>query len=71
MPHRRWSEGDIAKLRSMAQKFPAAQIASELARGISSVAVKAHELQISLRMKPKKGSQPLNGLVGFQRPPQD
>ncbi|MBR1302476.1 hypothetical protein [Bradyrhizobium sp. AUGA SZCCT0042] len=54
MKRRRWSEDDIARLRGMAKNFPAAHIASELGRGISAVAVKAHELQISLRMKPKE-----------------
>jgi hypothetical protein len=71
MPHRVWSEDDIAKLRSMAQKFPAAGIASDLGRGISAVTMKAHELRISLRMKPKKSSQPLNGRVEFEQTPQD
>ena len=47
---RRWTDEDVAMLRSMAQKYPSAQIASELGRAVSAVRVKAHELDISLRM---------------------
>ena len=47
---RRWTDQDVAKLKSMAQKYPSAQIASEIGRGMASVRTKAHELAISLRM---------------------
>jgi hypothetical protein len=47
---RRWTEDDIAKLKDMAQKYPTAQIASQLGRGISATRVKAHLLRLSLRM---------------------
>jgi hypothetical protein len=47
---RRWTDQDVAKLKSMAQKYPSAQIASEIGRGMSSIRTKAHELAISLRM---------------------
>ena len=56
MERRRWTENDIAKLREMARKKPLPQIASDLGRGVSAVAMKAHELNLSLRMKPKKSS---------------
>jgi hypothetical protein len=52
-----WTYEDISKLKSMAQRFPTAQIAQELGRGISATIMKAHELQLSLRMKAKKGSR--------------
>jgi hypothetical protein len=52
-----WSYEDIAKLKSMARRFPTAQIAQELGRGISATVMKAHELQLSLRMKSKKGGR--------------
>ena len=55
---------DIAKLKDMARKLPTAQIAAELGRGRSATIVKAHELQISLRMKPKRGSRPINADPG-------
>jgi len=52
---RKWSEEDIAKLNSLAHRYPTAQIAAALGRGISSTVKKAYELRISLRMKPKRG----------------
>jgi hypothetical protein len=50
LQRRRWTYEDIAKLLSMAQKYPSAQIASEIGRPVSSVRTKAHELAISLRI---------------------
>jgi hypothetical protein len=47
---RRWTYEEVAKLLSMAQKCPPAQIASEIGRPLASVRTKAHELAISLRM---------------------
>jgi hypothetical protein len=44
---RRWTDQDVTKLMSMAQKYPSAQIASEIGRPINSVRSKAHELAIS------------------------
>jgi hypothetical protein len=56
-PRRSWSESDVAKLREMAQKFPAAQIAIELGRGLSGAFVKAHQPRLSLRVRTKRGSR--------------
>jgi hypothetical protein len=57
--HRRWSADDVAKLKIMAQRFPASQIAAELGRGLSATMVKAHELRLSLRMKrDREGKSP-------------
>jgi hypothetical protein len=47
---RPWTYEDVEKQLSMAQKYPSAQIASEIGRPIASVRTKAHELSISLRM---------------------
>jgi hypothetical protein len=47
---RPWTSEDVAKLLSIAQIYPSAQIASEIGRPISSVRTKANELSISLRM---------------------
>jgi hypothetical protein len=47
---RPWTDEEIAKLKSMAQRYPLTQIASEIGRPIASVRTKAHELHISLRM---------------------
>jgi hypothetical protein len=54
LEERRWNTDDIAKLKSMAQKFPAAAIAVELGRSTTATVVKAHELKLSLRVLPKK-----------------
>jgi hypothetical protein len=51
MQRRRWSADDLAKLKNLAQKVPACQVAAELGRGLSATMVKAHELRVSLRMK--------------------
>jgi hypothetical protein len=48
---KRWTPDEIAKLKDMAQKYPAAKIAEALGRGHSAVFVKAHELKLSLRLK--------------------
>ena len=51
-PWMRWTEDDLAKLRTMAKKYPLAQIAQELGRNMSSIQTKACELGISLRRTP-------------------
>ena len=50
MPNSRrpWSEDDIAKLKSMAGRFPAREIATELGRSPGAVVVEASKLKISL-----------------------
>jgi hypothetical protein len=50
----RWSADDIAKLKSMAQKYPTTTIAAQLGRSTAATIVKAHELKLSLRVRPKK-----------------
>jgi signal transduction histidine kinase len=47
---KRWTPEEIAKLKSMAQKYPAAKIAEELGRGFPATRVKAHQLGLSLRL---------------------
>jgi hypothetical protein len=54
---KRWTQEEISKLKSMAQKYPAATIAKELGRGFSATAVKAHELKVSLRLKKPSGNE--------------
>ena len=44
----RWSEDDIAKLRSMAGRFPAREIATDSCRSPGAVVVEASKLKISL-----------------------
>ena len=48
---RRWTADDIAKLKDMAQKHPTAAIAAEIGRTPAAVAVKANELNLSLRIR--------------------
>jgi len=48
---RRWTADEIVKLKNLAQKHPAAQIAAQLGRSRSATSVKAHELKLSLRMR--------------------
>jgi hypothetical protein len=47
---RPWTDDEVGKLLNMAQKYPSAQIASEIGRPASSVRTKAQQLAISLRM---------------------
>ena len=54
---KRWTPDEISKLKSMAQKYPAAKIAEELGRGLSATVVKAHELKLSLRVRKAKVGQ--------------
>jgi hypothetical protein len=55
---RRWTYEEVAKLMSMAQKHPPAQIASEIGRPLASVRTKACELAISLRMDRRQRQTP-------------
>jgi len=59
---RRWTEDDIAKLRTMAKKYPMAKIAQELGRQIPAVQTKAHALGISLRRTPSSQTTNLSAL---------
>jgi hypothetical protein len=59
---RKWSKEDIAKLDSMARRYPTAQIAAVLGRSISSTVMKAHERRISLRLNHKRESRLNSGL---------
>jgi hypothetical protein len=71
MERRRWSADDMAKLQSMAGKYPAKHIAAELGRGLSATMVKAHQLRISLRMKSHRegrAASPDPGAAGFDLP---
>jgi hypothetical protein len=49
MPHSKWTDDDIAKLKSLAGKVPAKDIARELGRTPGSLVVRASKLKIPLR----------------------
>jgi hypothetical protein len=51
----RWTAENIEKLKQLAGKLPPAEIAAKLGRTPGSLAVKAHEIKISLKV-PKKES---------------
>ena len=45
---RPWSKDEIAKLKSMAGRFPAKEIAADLGRSPGAIMVEASKLKISL-----------------------
>ena len=53
-----WTIEDIEKLKMLARRRKAADIAAELGRSKGSTAVKAHYLGISLRVPPKSPPRP-------------
>ena len=60
---RPWSEDDIAKLKSMAGKLPAKEIAAELGRSPGATVVEASKLGLSLRThRPSFGRSGRNGV---------
>ena len=48
---RPWSEDDVAKLKSMAGKMPAKEIAAHLQRSPGAVCVEASKLKIRLKTR--------------------
>jgi hypothetical protein len=68
MPHSKpsWTEDDIAKLKSMAGKVPWEGIAAEPGRSRGALAVKACELGLSLRTKPRAGKGKRARMVALQ-----
>jgi hypothetical protein len=46
---RRWTDNDIAKLKSLAGKLPVTDIAAELGRSFGATILAAHQLGLSLR----------------------
>jgi hypothetical protein len=55
---RRWTANDISRLKKLAQKRSATQIAAQLGRTYSATAVKAHELGLSLKLRTSKFNEP-------------
>jgi len=55
---RRWTAAEISSLKELARKHPAAQIAAQLGRSRSATAVKAHELQLSLKVRRQTPDEP-------------
>ena len=55
MPRQGWSEDDNAKLKSLAGRIKATEIANQLGRSLGATAVQASKLGISLRYRAQKG----------------
>jgi hypothetical protein len=55
---RRWTIEDTEKLRTLAQRRSAADIAAELGRSIGMIRVKAHQLGLSLRLPAEGPAHP-------------
>lgn len=65
---KRWTEDDIAKLKSMAGKTPVEQIAAELGRSLGATIVEASKLGVSVRTRPYFGRPPrVNGEASLER----
>ena len=64
---KRWTEGDIVKLKEMAQRYPTPKIAELMDRSVGSVVFKAHCLKISLRSRRQIGNGTMDpGASGFE-----
>jgi hypothetical protein len=61
---RGWTAEEIEKLKQLAGRRPPAEIAAELGRTPGSLAVKAHQLKISL----KQGAKPVHSHLGIEAP---
>jgi hypothetical protein len=61
------SEKEIARLRSLAGRYPTRGIAAELGRGVFATMAKTHQLRLSLSVKSKAG-EPFGdpGPAGFE-----
>jgi hypothetical protein len=55
---RRWTSDDISILKKLAQTHPMPQIAAQLGRSPSAVALKAHEMKLTLRMHRYNAQEP-------------
>jgi hypothetical protein len=53
---RNWTPDEVAKLKSLAGKMPAAKVASDLGRGLSATMVKAHQLRVSMKYRPERAA---------------
>ena len=56
--YRHWTENDLARLRRMAGRYPAEQIAERLGRRLLDINLKAHEMRIPLMLRFESGLDP-------------
>jgi hypothetical protein len=48
---KRWTHGEIARLRDLAAPYSAPEIAEKLDRSVGGVVFKAHQINLSLRAR--------------------
>jgi hypothetical protein len=58
---RRWTADEVIKLKSLARKQRAADIAKELGRTVGATTVKAHALGLSLKVQREAQPSQSNG----------
>ena len=58
---KRWTPEEIARLKTMAQKYPAVKIAEVMGRGFPAIRVKAHQLGLSLRLENERRGRFMSG----------
>jgi hypothetical protein len=63
--YRPWTENDLARLRRMAGRYPAEQIAERLGRRLLDINLKAHELRISVRAPERETANMDPGAAGM------
>ena len=61
--HRPWTDEDVAKLRSMAGKYPSAEIATALGQSLAATKVMAHKLKVSLSIQRRPGTGQTDSLA--------
>lgn len=65
---RRWTEFEVARLKSIAKRLPAPKIAEKMDRSVGAIECKARQLGLLLRtdaMERKNLSSPDPGAAGF------
>jgi hypothetical protein len=62
----RWQDDEVTKLKSLAQKYSTATIATQLSRSAAAVVSKAQQLNISLKI-PRQERKSLGKNAGIQR----
>jgi hypothetical protein len=58
MRGRPWSDEDVSKLTAMAGRYTSIEIARVLGRSLGATILRAHQLRISLRTRPKRTGLP-------------
>jgi bifunctional pyridoxal-dependent enzyme with beta-cystathionase and maltose regulon repressor activities len=65
---RRWTEEDIAKLKTLARRYPLPVIAERIDRSVGAVTFKAHQIKVPLQARHREGQRRVSvdpGAAGF------